>query len=82
MIEKPKLNFQKRWRGSTFFEISKTFIVRVGGWVDMNKNKNFQLHISTMNTLTKEKSVIYFYLKNLSKTFSIMFSDAQTQKNQ
>ena len=33
VIEKPKLNFQKHKRGSAFFETSKTFIVRMGGWV-------------------------------------------------
>ena len=33
MYEKPKSDFQKHPRESAFFETSKTFIVRMGGWV-------------------------------------------------
>ena len=40
VIEKPKLNFQKHERGSAFFETSKTFIVRMGGWVDKSGLKS------------------------------------------
>ena len=33
MYEKPKLDFQKHPREPAFFGTSKTFIVRMGGWV-------------------------------------------------
>ena len=36
-IGERKLGFQKHQRKSTFFELPKTFVVRMGGWVDGDK---------------------------------------------
>ena len=51
LIEKPKLNFQKHERGSAFFETSKTFIVRMGGWLGGDQNNpSISSFLSMMST--------------------------------